>query len=69
VEVITDNEEDRDQLDLYPETTQVNISKYKSSVRSVMLYGNETWAVKEEDIHRFKRTEMKMMRWRSNATL
>ena len=42
---------------------------YAACVRSVMLYGSETWAVKEEDVRRLKRTEMGMMRWMCGASL
>ena len=36
---------------------------YATCVRSVMLYGTETWAMKEEDLQRFVRTENCMIRW------
>ena len=42
---------------------------YAACVRSVMLYGSETWAVKEEDTRRLKRTEMGMMRWMCGVSL
>lgn len=32
-------------------------------VKSVMLFGNKTWAIKEEDICRLKPTEITMIRW------
>jgi hypothetical protein len=35
---------------------------YATYVRSVMLYGSETWPVKVEDIRRLERTERAMMR-------
>ena len=38
-------------------------------VRSVILYGSETWAVKEEDIRRLKRTEKAMIRWMCGVSL
>ena len=42
---------------------------YAACVRSVMLYGSETWAVKEEDTRRLERTEMRMARWMCGASL
>ena len=36
---------------------------YNSCVRSVILYGSETWPVKMEDNQRLQRTEMSMIRW------
>ena len=42
---------------------------YASCVRSVMLYGSETWAVKVEDTRRLERTEMKMVRWMCGPSL
>ena len=35
---------------------------YKACVRSVMMYGSETWAMKVEDTQKLKRTEASMMR-------
>ena len=37
-------------------------------MRPVLLYGSETWPVKEEDLVRLHRTEMSMLRWMSHAT-
>jgi len=34
-----------------------------------MLYGSEIWEMREEDMCRFEHTEMRMVRWISNATL
>ena len=34
-----------------------------SCVRSVMVYGSETWAVKAEQVKKFERTEMRMVTW------
>ena len=34
-----------------------------------MLYGSETWPVKEEDVCRIERTEMQMVRWMCNESL
>ena len=34
-----------------------------------MLYGSETWAVKEEDLARLERNDMRMIRWMCNVTL
>ena len=36
---------------------------YDACVRSAMVYASETWAIKEEDIQRLKRAEMRMVRW------
>ena len=43
-------------------------SFYQACVRPVLLYGSETWPVKEEDLVRLRRTEMPMLRWMSHAT-
>ena len=42
---------------------------YVSCVRSCMLYGSETWAVKEEQVSKLQRTEMRMIRWMSGVSL
>jgi len=42
---------------------------YAACVRSVVLYGSETWGMREGDIRRFEYTEMRMVRWMSNVTL
>ena len=42
---------------------------YAACVRSGMLYGSETWPVKEEDVCRLERTEMQMVRWMCNVSL
>ena len=42
---------------------------YQACVRSVMLYGSETWAAKEEDLVRLERNDMRMIRWMCNVTL
>ena len=42
---------------------------YEACVRSVMLYGSETWPAKEEDIARLHRTDMSMLRWMSHVSL
>ena len=34
-----------------------------------MLYGSETWAVKEEDLDRLDRNDMRMIRWMCNTSL
>ena len=41
---------------------------YIACVRSGMLYGSETWPVKEEDACRLQRTEMQMVRWMGNVS-
>ena len=42
---------------------------YGACVRSVMLYGSETWAIKVEQIQRLERTEMRMVRWMCGVSL
>ncbi|XP_057298477.1 uncharacterized protein LOC130629336 [Hydractinia symbiolongicarpus] len=42
---------------------------YEACVRSVMLHGSETWAVKQEDLDRLERNDMRMVRWMCNASL
>ena len=42
---------------------------YKTCVRSVMLYGSETWPIKVNDTQRLHRNEMMMIRWMCSATL
>ena len=42
---------------------------YESCVRSVMVYGSETWAAKEEDIRRIERADLSMIRWMCNKSL
>ena len=34
-----------------------------------MLYGSETWSLKEEDISRISRTDMQMIRWMCHVSL
>jgi len=36
-------------------------SLYAACVKSVMMYGSETWGMREEDIRRFERTKMRMV--------
>ena len=38
-------------------------SVYNSCVRSALLYGSETWAVKVENINRLTRNNNSMIRW------
>ena len=42
---------------------------YDTCVRSVMLYGSETWPVKCEDNQRLNRNEMAMLRWMCGTKL
>lgn len=42
---------------------------YKACVRSVMVYGSETWAMRVEDMQRLERTERMMVRWMCGVTL
>ena len=41
---------------------------YSACVRSVMLYGSETWPVKEERVNRLERHDAEMVRWMYNVT-
>ena len=38
-------------------------------VRTVMMYGSETWAMTVEDTQKLKRTEASMMRWMCGVSL
>ena len=42
---------------------------YAACVRSVMLYGSETWPMKDEDLRRISRTDMQMIQWMCNVSL
>ena len=42
---------------------------YAACVQSVMVYGSETWPVKEEDVQRLERTERMMVRWMCGVSL
>ena len=42
---------------------------YQSCVHSVMLYGSETWPVKEDDVKRLERNENRMIRWICGVSL
>ena len=42
---------------------------YRACVRSAMLYGSETWPMKEEDIQRICRADMQMIRWMCGVSL
>ena len=42
---------------------------YAACVRSVMLYGSETWPIKVEESQRFHRNEMSMIRWMCGVTM
>jgi hypothetical protein len=42
---------------------------YRMCVRSALIYGSETWALKVEDLRRLERTEMRMLRWMAGAQL
>ena len=42
---------------------------YQSCIRSVMLYGSETWPIKEVDVGRLQRTDRSMMRWMAGVRL
>ena len=36
---------------------------YKNAIRSVIMYGNETWALIKAEQNLLERTEMRMLRW------
>ena len=42
---------------------------YQACVRSVMMYGSETWPVRVEDICCMERNDMRMIRWMCNVSL
>ena len=42
---------------------------YGPCVRGVMLHASETWPLKEEDIQRISRTDMRMIRWMCGVSL
>ena len=42
---------------------------YQACVRSVMLYGCETWPVKEEDMKRLESNDNRMIRWMYGVSL
>jgi hypothetical protein len=42
---------------------------YRVCVRSVLVYGSETWAMKLDDVHRLERNEMVTVRWMCGVTL
>ena len=42
---------------------------YVACVRSVMLYGSETWVIKKEDERMCELNEMRMVRWMCDVTL
>ena len=42
---------------------------FSACVRSAMLYGSETWPLKQEDLSRLARTDMQMVRWMCNVSL
>ena len=42
---------------------------YQACVRSVMMYGSETWPVRAEDMCCMERNDMRMIRWMCNVSL
>ena len=40
---------------------------YRARVQSLLVYGSETWPMKEDDMQRLERTENSMVRWMSGA--
>ena len=42
---------------------------FQACVRSVVLYGSETFEVNEEDFAKLERNYVMMVRWMSNVTL
>ena len=42
---------------------------YAACVRSVMLYGSETWLIKIEESQRLHRNEISMIRWMCGVTM
>ncbi|CAK1588595.1 unnamed protein product [Parnassius mnemosyne] len=41
---------------------------YKTIIRPVLLYGSETWAVTQKNVHTMQVAEMKMLRWMCGVT-
>ena len=39
---------------------------FSTCVQSIMLYGNETWAVNEEELIRLERNNSRTVRWKCN---
>ena len=50
-----------------PLTTKGRV--YQACVRSVMMYGSETWPVRAEDMCCMERNDMRMIRWMCNVSL
>ena len=42
---------------------------YAACVRSVMVYGSETWPLKGKDIDKISRADKMMIRWMCNVSL
>ena len=42
---------------------------YRSCVQTVLVYGSETWPVKNEDVQRMERAERMMVRWMCGVSL
>ena len=42
---------------------------YAACVQSVMVYGNDTWPIRVEDMQKMERTESMMMRWMCGVSL
>ena len=42
---------------------------YTTCIRPAMLYGNEIWPTKIEDIRKIQRSEMRMLRWMAGVSL
>jgi len=42
---------------------------FRVCVRSAMLYGSETWALRAEDMRRMERADMRMIRWMCGISL
>ena len=40
---------------------------YSACVRSILLYGSETRSIKEEDVIRLERNDVRMVRWTCNV--
>lgn len=36
---------------------------------SIILYGSDTWAVKDDDLHRLERIDVRIIRWMCNMSL
>ena len=46
---------------------RAEIRLYSECVRSVMLYGSETWPIKEQDVMKLKMNDIRIVKWMCNV--